>query len=323
METERPLYHIRPRTPSQLEIPAKKICPSKRTYHIWMSSDKGTNNTPASITIDIEKINVDHYEIGVAEISFPNYPFNISEPQVVGLVKLDDNSTSDNTDDKTTILVHQQANVEPGYYTNYNDLISSINDQYRLYGDVLTKQNLQIPYLSFNRVTKKTTFNADPSLKPFFGDKLSEMLGFQKSSIDDKFKWKDNKEWYINAGGMSYVTNLVWYIDSTMLSIKENKTVVETNSLEPPRVKCLNLHTDIIEGSILNGNSVTLLRKINIPYAQEYGEQINICYDNIHYYPLKDKELSRIELTFKDNNDKNIKFKEGTTLVHLILRDCN
>jgi hypothetical protein len=321
METERPLYHIRPRTPSH-EIPAKKIRQSKRTYHIWMSSDKGSENTPASITSKIDKLNVENYEIGLAEISFPNTWLNLTEPQVVGLVKLDDNSSLDPTDDKTTLLIHCEAKIKPGYYTKYADLILEINNQYMLYANTLMQQNLQIPDLTYDKEKGKTTFNAHSSLKPFFSDQLAEMLGFEKSSIDEKFKLNENNEWYLDVGARSEMKNSVWYVDSKTLPIKENKTVVESNFHQTlKKIRSLYLYSDIIDGPILNGKRVALLRKISIPHEKKYGEEINISYDNIHYYPLNVKELSSIQVIIKDEKDNKISLKGGTTFIHLILRE--
>jgi hypothetical protein len=324
MEEDPPLYRewSGPKTPpppkttikDSYQPIAKSI--SKPVHHVWLRSDREqyVDNRPGTFFNRFDTLDVENYEVGVAEISFPKTWLNITKPQVVGFLIQDG--------DKSTSYVHAYARVQPGCYTDYEDLINTINNQLLLYKDFLRSKKIHQILLMQNKGSGTTYLECGTGiiLKPVFGDQLCEILGFEKNLIDPLFKVNDKMQWRLDNMGMKWDSNWVWGGDISTVPIK-GIPMVEKKYHQLKGTSSLYLYSDIVEESILFGKKKSLLRKITIPDGSEYGQLVNIVYDKIHYYPLKAKELSSISLAIEDEKGRPVPFQSGETFVHLILRE--
>ena len=77
------------------------------------------------------------------------------------------------------------------------------------------------------------------------------------------------------------------------------------------------VYCDVCEHSLVGDKCVQLLRSVKIPPKSQAGEMIDICFDNPHYIPVSKREISRIEISLKDDAGEDIDFKYGRTEVTL------
>lgn len=122
--------------------------------------------------------------------------------------------------------------------------------------------------------------------------KLQYMLGFDKSGID--FRDDDDAE------------------------TKEQSTEAKFHPDLRVGFYSIYVYCSLVEPQIVGNVTAPLLRSVHIDGT--YGDIVEKLYQSPHYVPVVAKEVDRIEIDIKDDNDQSVPFQFGKTVVKLHFR---
>jgi hypothetical protein len=84
-------------------------------------------------------------------------------------------------------------------------------------------------------------------------------------------------------------------------------------------IHAIYVYSDIVEENFVGDASVRCLRVCTLP-PREFGETINLQFDQPHYIPVSSRCFNTIRITLKDQTDTKINFRFGDSLVKLHFR---
>jgi hypothetical protein len=287
--------------------------------HLWLPSNNTTseNNTRSRfITRLPSALNLEEkWECGLAEISYTKSWFNITKPQVVAMFEPHN--------DSYMLLVHEEAILKPGFYSNIDDLLAKINELFKKYCKICVDSP---PVLKFSKNMQLALQTYFPNSIPVLGDELSELLGFEKQDIDQHLESFDDERWTFSKNkfkpfeGLEESNEVESFYWSEDISVKSFDTIACRNYDLTAGISNLYVYSNITEPTIVGNFYAPLLRTVEVPSTKQFGEQINIYFKEIYFLPITSREITTIQINLTDDTKKLIPFKFGRTIVHLILR---
>ncbi len=80
----------------------------------------------------------------------------------------------------------------------------------------------------------------------------------------------------------------------------------------------LYLYSSLVEPQIVGNVTAPLLRSVHV--KGNHGDIIEKLYNTPHYVPVVAKEIDRVEIDIKDDNNQSVPFQFGKTVVKLHFR---
>ena len=101
----------------------------------------------------------------------------------------------------------------------------------------------------------------------------------------------------------------------------EQDTVIEKETLSPyvadvnGGLSSMYIYTDIVDAQFVGDVKVPLLRIVNT--QGNYGDNVDVSFRYMQYVPIKMKSFQTIEINIKDDNNENVSFGFGKSIVTL------
>ncbi len=265
-------------------------------FYLTLPSNTTSQNTTANFSVHLpQKLNLQgKWEVALVEIQYPYSWENISGKQ--------NKPTIDNWIDVTfenNFLA--TVYVPPGYYGSIFELVAAIE-----YGKEQASESLENSLQEFpgefgliskhiEDIKSGFIFIFDQTLKrvscKFWGEKvkhvelsskLQYMLGFEHAEI-----YKER--------------NRAKYIPDIRIGFYS-----------------LYLYCSLVEPQIVGNVTAPLLRSVHV--KGNHGDIIEKLYNTPHYVPVVAKEIDRVEIDIKDDNNQSVPFQFGKTVVKLHFR---
>ena len=138
-------------------------------------------------------------------------------------------------------------------------------------------------WLTHNQLTCKMTVHVKNEVKLVFTAQLASMIGFDKKEV----------------------------------LITKNTEAPLPIDLEAG-FHAMYLYTDIVEPQPVDDSKVSLLKVIR--YVGQFGENVNVSFPNLQYFPVNVKSFETIEIDIKDNTQEKVPFEFGKVIVTLHFR---
>ena len=245
----------------------------------------------------------DQWEVGLVEIFFPNYQYNIHYP-------LNESITIEyhiHDEKKKTNLVIMEGQYTPSTYVKaINRAIESIK-----YEDADGKIHRK-PYngrLKYNEFSKKITltFGAGESLK--VSDKtLRRMLGFRDRASGH---YGYSKSWRLSPEVTKRSTGTRTSARRKMLPFPCSFDVNGSR---------MYVYSSVVDFSHIGNIYSQILRVVPLNPINENHESIRINYSAPHYKKLRSNTINSIDIILANEIGEEIKFKQGNTIVVLHFR---
>ena len=134
-----------------------------------------------------------------------------------------------------------------------------------------------------------------------------------------KFSYVANKrKLKINVPKGEYI--LITGEITTTLGLKQD-TLIEKKTLSPfvadvnGGFSSMYVYTDIVDPQFVGDVKVPLLRIVNT--QGNYGDNVNVSFRYMQYVPIKVKSFETIEINIQDDNNENVSFGFGKSIVTL------
>ena len=95
-----------------------------------------------------------------------------------------------------------------------------------------------------------------------------------------------------------------------------SKNVVKLNA----SMTSLFIYSDIVEHSIVGNAFAQLLKCVPITSKTDFGEVINIRYNDPDFIPLQSLNFDIIEIDIKDDTGSSVPFETGRVLIKLLFK---
>ena len=301
-----------------------------------MSKDEERNSMTSWTTQLRQWIHLEGvYEVGLAEFSYTYSWFNITKKQEIMLCEIDG-----------SCLEYDVQYLEPGVHTDIHRLVKIIQEKIdtikigfeevewnRKYSTEIDEsgsiETIKIAYedIAWKRkplikvdesgsrvqvlpgeVSGGTGIPAGTLLYPKFSDDLSQLLGLPTFSPRGKFDAFNYKK--------------IFNDDLNITNVFKDDSEFHPFDLRAG-IHSLFVYTDIIKHRYVGNTMAQLLRKVEVPNAAKFGDQINITFERPHYHPIASPSLSTIQLTIRDDTDTPIPFTFGRCFAVLHFRRVN
>lgn len=251
---------------------------SSTTYH--------PNNKTTSFTVTLpQKISLPgKWYVGVAEIHYNYNFFNISEGnnQIKFTFTTDDNDMHEH-ENMVKRQINTHCEIEPGFYTDMNDVIRAINDE------IKSTNRFNFDVFSMNKMNGRCKVHILDNLlrrnieNIHLQGRLSTQLGFEPNTN-------------INEYSISpHCCNLQLGIPDQML-----------------------IYTDIIEPSFIGHEKAYVIKIVNTqPKNLKFGDACYMEFEQIHYIPVQKREFDNISVDIRDHSGKFMPFEYGVFTIKL------
>ena len=286
----------------------------KSNYHENVLSDFVTH-LPRTVELDGQ------WEVAIVEFHCTKSWYNVEGDSWVGI-----RDTKDRVDRNSMLI--------PGGTYSIQELVKVINDrlqsfcQYSASGDQLeTDPKFQNPHLgnavivhgpslTIDEFSKRVYINPGITLDyklifPDMTDELFQILGLSNRVGPISFYTIQNNE-------PIYDFVLENTFKSTREPIKGNLYGERAYDIERG-IHAIYVYSDIVEENFIGDASARCLRVCTLP-PKQFGETINLQFDQPHYIPVSSRSFHTIRITLKDQTNERIKFQFGDTLVKLHFR---
>jgi hypothetical protein len=270
------------------------------------------------------------WEVGLREISYTKSWLNV--PQDVELkigndagtelsLKLLAERSGDSYAARTPYNLPIDGVIRAGSYRIF-ELLHLINVNMR----IVHKKLVRFPYFWYNKQTGKvvyeTAFETNIVMNPAYGqyypvlgDHLENLLGLRdedNQSVLDKVKG-------IIKHGTSYIND---YKHKKIIDDALGNNVVDAYERVDINagINALFIYTNIVQESVVGDSLTRLLKVVHIPTFAEFGQTVNIRYDEPDYIPVGMNELETIEIDIKDDSGETIPFTFGRSVLTLHFR---
>lgn len=262
-----------------------------RSFYVTLPSNvklsNGENTLAHFKTMLPQRIALDgKWCVGLAEVSYTNSWFNIREDMWVRLL-----------DDEGVSLGGVHA-VTSGHYENEEQLLAAVEKAVQkltpttCWGkDEPQTTTRRYPRLDLDKRsrTAKLVPGTDESNRKVYLDldpRLQEILGLdtKRKELSDTVKGEEDafQKYDLKAG-----------------------------------IHSLFVYCSLLDPVIVGDALVPLLRTVQVPKRQKFGEQIVVTYEKPHYIPLAHTDFDSIEVKIADDNGRLIPFKFGRTILTL------
>ena len=262
-------------------------------FYITLPSNTNPGDTTANFSIfPPQKINLPgKWEVALVEIQYPHSWNNIygnkSKTQA-------DNWIDVNYGKNENITVF----VPPGYYATIHELLDAIH-----YGKEMTSESQKLP-LKHN-VPEKTavvlekyrwdfSFLYDPTLKRV------------KAKLSPKIKM------------LKLCPKIQYMLGFDSPDIIEDQQLAKFNHDLRVGFYSLFIYCNLVEPQVVGNITAPLLRNVHI--EGKFGDIVEKIYQTPHYVPVIQKEIDRIEIDIKDDNNQSVPFQFGKSVVKLHFR---
>ena len=272
-------------------------CSVKGLFHENVLSDYVTH---LPRTIELE----DKWEVALVEFHFTKSWYNVEKEFMVGI-----------TNASKSFHIYTTDKITPGKYTAKH-LISEINRLLLSMGD----EDVKPPKIILDPASNHV--NIDPGFTrkikkevvvPVFDDELFELLGLTNRITKTNEYHISNNEPYDDKDLESIVPIHEELIKGPFFG--------ETPFDAECGIHSIFIYCDIVEENLIGDSSVQCLRVCTLPQAN-FGETINITFDQPHYLPLSRRSFNSLRVTLKDKTNEQIKFRFGETLIKLHFKKC-
>ena len=296
----------------------------KSVYHENVLSDYITH-LPREVRLD------GRWEVALVEFHFTKSWFNVHKEMWLGIA-----------DTYRRVIERTPKGLTPGKYdihqllTKINKLLAQFKrfegeledvpqDQYnnlknQTFSDsIIVSQPALVLDEARNRIMLVPAITSDKNLIfPDMDDELLGMLG-----LTNRF-YKPDYPRYSMVDGKKLYDSQVEYLF---------KTSVYKNNYKPIKAGCyaerafdiergihaIYVYSDVVEENFIGDVSAQCLRVCTLP-AKEFGETVNLHFDQPHYIPVSNRSFQSIRITLKDQSNEKIQFEFGETLVKLHFR---
>lgn len=193
--------------------------------------------------------------------------------------------------------------VPPGHYGNIRELLTAIE-----YGKEQTS-------LEIENTLKTTEMPKKYTLLPIHIDhiKYGFSLHFEQTIKRVICKFWDNKVKHI---GLS--PSLRYMLGFEQLDIIGERNIAKYHPDIRVGFYSLFIYCSLVEPQIVGNVTAPLLRSVHIHGT--YGDIVEKLYQTPHYVPVMAKDIDRIEIDIKDDNNQSVPFQFGKTVVKLHFR---
>ena len=238
-------------------------------------------------------LNVDEWEVGLAEVIYPHTWNNVKEG-TFSIKKLNDR---DELWEWTTVKIPSAR------YENPEQLVDTLNDAVH---EVLGKAQREHIYFMYNSLLRKFVAHVSVNYRVRFPASLAHTLGL--GDVETTLKQSTNE---IIPGQVDPEAD-----HHTLYSA--DKTVA-TYVMDLDR----GLHTffvycDIVEYQLVGDANVPLLRTVNV--LGKSGDVVVNSFDNIHYIGLGRSSFQEIHIHISDDTGERVPFQHGRVIVKLHFR---
>lgn len=279
--------------------------PSNSAQHADPSAGE---NTASDFRVKLQqRIRLDgDWEVGLAEIIYPNTWMNLSSINEQNIIKLFHVPT------RTKVSMA----IKPGRYLSIYDLVSIINSA------VLAKSNemkenetlryvakevetilVEVPHqelktgikFEYDRETRRVSVHLDPEIVKHVD--MSEQMQYMLGLTKEQMKAISNVEKAKEVRAMSKVPDL------------------------RAGFECLYVYCDLCTSQPVGDVLAPLLRIVNVQGV--YSEVVARIYDTPHYVPVLHKDISSITINIKNDLNQFVDFEYGKVVVKLHFRRCS
>lgn len=275
---------------------------------------------PSQLSLD-----VDDWEIGLAEVMYPNSWVNIPETTeiVIGVQHYDRVRSlirSEKKEGKDPLdLTMLKAKIKKGNFVTNRSLIDVIQLQLDDLSNTINRRsqgNYKKLKLSIihDRVTGKTKIKGHSGIVIFIPKVLSILMGFGDNGViigtADKINAiQNNPAKYFPV--KTEPTFITWTLDTLQVSSNFNMDVKRGSHL-------LYVYSPIVCDQWVGDAQVPLLRVL--PVEGEYGQTVTVRNDTIYYLPLSRMNIQEIEIYITDDTGELVSFESGRVIAVLHFR---
>lgn len=291
-------------------------CGVKSVYHDNVLSDYITH-LPRSVQLDGK------WEVALVEFHFTKSWFNVDKDMWIGA--LDVFGNYENADNK----------LYPGKYS-IDQMLNKINSVFSYFkrfkgefkdvpGEKL--ESLRNDYFNGSIVVSQPALFLDDARKrvmlipgichdrslifPHMDPDLLEMLGLTNRLLPTRL--------YSILDGEEVVDSEVEILmKQGHKSIKAGLYAERAYDIERG-IHAIYVYSDVVEENFIGDVSAQCLRVCTLP-SKEFGETVNLHFDQPHYIQVSNRSFHTIRITLKDQVNEKIKFQFGETLVKLHFR---
>ena len=250
------------------------------------------------------------WEVGLSAISYTNSGYNFNEKEHI------DYTFYDPFEMKKKIF-KKSVEISINNYPDIKSLLEEIETSRSKAMKTLklTDASTELPEINIRTKDNRLYFNLklynNFLVFPQMSDRLCKILGFDKEILEQK----------ITETYETYTTELTKNPKYTPKHSAREKIFWAPNIFNlKVNYNSMFLYCNLIKDSYINENLEPLLRFIEIPSTANYGDQIVFNYPKCHYIPVRYNEFGSIEVTLKDETDKNFPFRFGNIIIVLHFR---
>ena len=288
----------------------------KSVYHDNVLSDYVTH-LPRTVELDGK------WEVALVEFHFTKSWFNVHKDMWLGVVGA-----------KSMEFDYTDESLPSGKYT-IDQLLKKINDilkQFKRFEGELSDvddsklPNMVNPRLGMSIIMSQPALVLDKTRRrimmvpaisnekklyyPDMDPELLSMLGFTNRIGVQK---------YFTIDGHKRTDEQVDYLyQNDYKSIKAGLYGERAFDIERG-IHAIYVYSDVVEENYIGDTSSQCLRVCTLP-AKEFGETVNLHFDQPHYIQVSNRSFQSIRISLKDQANEKIKFEFGETLVKLHFR---
>lgn len=223
----------------------------------------------------------EEYEVALVEMSYTYSWYNVPSGEKLKFY-----------DEKDSLIA--EIEMKHGVYPSIEIIVEKINKDVAKRFETMTKPYHTWPHLHYDHIFRK----------------VIELPGREKAS--DTYRIRFNM-----SGWMSNVLGLPVFDRQT------GKIIKGTENRHPNLnggIQSIYVYTDIVAHSIVGDSLSQVLRVVDGPQKENFGEEVVARYVKPYYMPVQSKEFQKIEILLKDNLGELIRFNYGSVFIVLHFR---
>lgn len=287
-------------------------------YLTLPSNSAPSTNTTAKFSVYLPQ-NIElpgKWEVALVEIQYPFSWNNLSGNLTVG-------DTTDNWIEVTFLNGYVTTlAVPPGYYETIHDVLAAINYAKHESALELKKQAIaELPKDKVFKTWKKELMLKHPKVpikrRVLKDHSKSIVQGFYVSYIDTVKRTRVKKD-PARIKKVRFSPRLQY-----MLGLHEEEVMKDSFLAKYlPDLRggfyALYVYCSLVEPQIVGNNMAPLLRLVNVEGV--HGSIVEKIFQSPHYVPVVTKEITRIDIEIKDDNNQPVPFDFGKSVLKLHVR---